>query len=935
MAASDIENRRNQIIKIINEEIFEIKRLSSQKRNKPDFMLRLAELNLEKARLWREKENADYLKLPEKVRRKAVKSRHFTRSNNFFKIANSLCLKIVKRFKRYSRLGEAYYILGFNAKEANKQKLASSYLAKATKKTKNKKTKIKTQITLAEVYYNQKKYNKAIPLYEEALKANVDKWWTKDSFNLAWCYYKRNQYSKAISKLKEVHKKSSSSRYIDMRRDVERDIGLFFATSGKIQEGIKFYKNIGVKFSRRLLRIALNLKNQSQYSRANTVLNYALKYAKTDDERLAIQIEKLQLYERDGKLALHLATVNAIHKSFLKGKLDRGQITIYKFQMEKVAASLQRQVISKTYKRLKKIRQSKAKQAINYFRKLSEVDAKKSDEFKYLMAETAFVARLDREAFAYYKDAFNHSVKVKRSKFKRRSMDGMLSVLTRRVNRTKQNNVYVFETYLANWKSDNKAKGIYPRLFNNYMDLKNYTKARSVLDRLTIVYPKDYRSQEAMIAKLMDVSRKKGDNQAIRSWISSIEAGTYVVSGKFKRKLQELLTTLQIEDVQGQLSKGNKKIALSGYHKIINDPYSTKRSKINGKYNLSVLYYELNDSTNAYKWSISALQEMESKDVLNFSSSFITIANFLFTSLEFEKSASLSEFYISKICKKKSRKKDVSFKNAVFIYLAAGQIDKAIGLVKKGKNCRIKSKHLQLAEFEIMRELKIKKDWVRYEYYVEKLASTKKYAVKMIDEYLYLKRVHAKFDNQAKVKKYMKRAWNLYYAARKSRDNVSLKSLDYFAQSLILNMKRTAKRIESIKYSFPQAKFEKILDEKLKLLGQLIQEAKEVQSIGSGVGIVNSFKLLYDVHISQAKAGFAFVPKNKGKEFVGAFKKDFNTQVGEKLKQSAFLYQKEARKAIVDNSILNQNNFYFQHGKYPVKFYGMDNPLLMDRGGIR
>ena len=89
-----------------------------------------------------------------------------------------------------------------------------------------------------------------------------------------------------------------------------------------------------------------------------------------------------------------------------------------------------------------------------------------------------------------------------------------------------------------------------------------------------------------------------------------------------------------------------------------------------------------------------------------------------------------------------------------------------------------------------MRQLKIKKDWVRYEYYVEKLTSTKKYAVKMIDEYLYLKRVHAKFDNQVKVKRYMKKAWSLYYTARKSRDNVSLKSLD------ILGLSRRRQRLE-------------------------------------------------------------------------------------------------------------------------------------------
>ena len=62
------------------------------------------------------------------------------------------------------------------------------------------------------------------------------------------------------------------------------------------------------------------------------------------------------------------------------------------------------------------------------------------------------------------------------------------------------------------------------------MGAKKYDKARSVLDRYKQYYKKDYKTQEAMIAQLMDEDRKKGNNGAIRDWISAIKAGEYSVS---------------------------------------------------------------------------------------------------------------------------------------------------------------------------------------------------------------------------------------------------------------------------------------------------------------------------------------------------------------------------------------------------------------------
>ena len=138
-----------------------------------------------------------------------------------------------------------------------------------------------------------------------------------------------------------------------------------------------------------------------------------------------------------------------------------------------------------------------------------------------------------------------------------------------------------------------------------------------------------------------------------------------------------------------------------------------------------------------------------------------------------------------------------------------------------------------------------------------------------------------------------------------------------------------------IEYQFPQEIFEKTLAQKFSLLEKLIGEAERVQAVGSGVGIVNSFKLLHDVHLAEAQKIFDFKPKGKSPEYTAAFKKDMNSRFGEKLKQSAYFYKREAKKAIVSNTILSQNNFYFQDGEVPVNYFGETSALLMDRGGDR
>lgn len=942
--AITLDERRKKIIGIIDEELSEVSRLNKQTGSRnPDNLLRMAELYLEKARLWREKENQEYLALPPKIRRKTNKKKYFSQSARYFKSANNLCLRLVKRFKRYRNLNDVYYILGFNAKEAGKMKTAQKYFRKANKKSSRSSiTKVKSQISLAEIYYNKKQYRKAIPLYEKALRKHKDKWYTKDSFNLAWCYFRANKYGQAISKMKEVFKKSSSSQYIDMRTSVERDIGLFFATAGRIDEGIAFYKKIGINFTDQLLRIAVNMKDKGQFSTADKTLKYALKYEKNKDRYGEIYIEQLDLFSAFGRINSHLSTSQKMYSLFKKGKLTNNQIKKLKYHASKNGAILQKQVAGKTYRRLKRKRSAKANAANAYFDILIGLDQTKAAEYRFYQGETSFVIGRYSSSLRYYDQAFDASVKYKNTKFKSQSMEGILSSLGKRslTSKTKENYyVPVYEKYLKNYPRGKRSNSIFQKLFKVYFDRKQLKKAKGVLDRFVAIYPNDWKTQEAMIANLMEQSRKKKQNDKIRAWIAQIDAGKYKVSKRYAKKLRELLTTMQIEDVQMELKKGNKKAALVGYHNVLKDPHSTKRSKINAKYNLAALYYEMGATENAFEWSIKALDEMKSNDARKFSDSFLTISSFLFTRLEFKRSAQLSQRIVQKLCFAKTRKKSIAFKNSAYIYLSEGDEKSVLEMIKLGQKCKVPKSYIDNIRFELLKDYIATKAWNNAETQIDILSKSKRNRPKLIAPLDKLQSFHKSFGNTKKANGFKKRKWSYYREANKKKMDIPLEALDIIAQRDIRGLKNTQSKILNTQLRFPFQTFQKKAGYIRKWLDRMIVDSNNIQKIGSGFGIVKAYSLLIDTHEKLAKKFSEFKPQKltaQEKANINTFYKQMKAQSDELLKTAKSL-KRDVWKTIEQNQILSKannevlpNNFGIE-----IKYWYPDKGVIMDRGGVR
>ena len=402
-ADANISQRRAQLIAVIDEELKEVTRLNKQTRSRnPRLLLRMGELLLEKARHIKEQENEKYLSLSPAKRRRVDKKKFFKKSNKFFYQAQRTCRFILKRHKRFKEKGHVYYILAYNAKEFQQEKKAKKYFKYAIRNSrKGGEVNSKSRLALAEIYYNEQRYAKSIPLYTSALRKIDDKWWTKDSFNLAWSYFRTKKIDKAINLMKKIYEKSKDPKYADMRNLVERDIAYFYTEAGDTREAVRFYKSKGKNISKNLIKVSNYLVKQGKFTAAEKTLVQALKYNNSEMQEVEIYYQLMNLYDRFGKYAKHLDATQKLHAFHKKGMLNKNQLESLKYQAQKMAALLQKQAAAKRYEGQPRVRSKKAKQAELYFGMLAQLNPSKGFMPIFMLQKQISLQKTSIEALSY------------------------------------------------------------------------------------------------------------------------------------------------------------------------------------------------------------------------------------------------------------------------------------------------------------------------------------------------------------------------------------------------------------------------------------------------------------------------------------------------------------------------------------------------------
>jgi hypothetical protein len=932
-----LDDRRKKIVGIVDEELAEVSRLARQQDFKrPDTLLRVSELNLEKARLWREAENEKYLAIPPEERKTVSKSSYFKTSEKLFGDANDSALVVVKRFPSYKGLGEVYYILAYNNKELGNHPAAQKYFKLADQKAGGgSNVSLKSKLAQADYYYNDHKYKEAIPLYEASINKINERWWTKDSFNLAWSYYRVKNYDRAITLMKEIHMRSADPKYIDMRSTVERDIGVFFVDAGRMNDAIKFYEGLGLNYTEQFIKIANLIGTQGRFAQAQALLEQAAKTEKDRGRRIEILIAQLDLFDKYGKVAEHLKVSQELVAFHKTSPLSEDDLKRLKYHVDKKAAELQKATASSLYANVPQAKKQKSLDAIAYFDLSAQLSPGQKAEKTFFQGETAYAAGSYDKAVGLYLKAFDDAQASKDKKTQGQVVEAMLAALSK-ANSPEKLYVPVYTRYLAYDSKSERAQQIYLKLFNSQYDGKDIPAAEKTMADFAAHNPKDYKTQEGMLAKIMEHYREKKDYSKVKEYVSRINSGEFKVSTKYADALRTLMTKIQIEGVQQSLEKGHKDVALKGYHQIYNNADSTPKAKVNAAYNLSALYYELGDSTQSYRWGVIAVKDMDAEDVNKLGDSYLGIAGGLFLRQQFSASADLSYRVLAKLCKQNSSNKVIAYKNAVFISLANGDIDKATEIRDFGKSCSVSDQAVSEVTFELVKELGKAKRWEIYQKNLEELEVNSKNYPHLIRPYEDLRKELAGIGEAAEAKTIENKQQKFFNQARQQKLDIPVEALDLMSEKMIHSVIAKKNSVEKIQLAFPENEFNSAVKKKLSLLDQMTTEVGHIQKLGSGKGIVEASQYVIEAYEAFGNELKAFSPPGKSAEYVDSFQKAM-AGVYAPILQNARKQRQEIKSLIYENKILTQSNY---NVLYPSadsfkRFVPLKESVLMERGGKR
>ena len=940
-AIADVEQRRAELIKVLDEELREVTRLNKQiGAQRPDLMLRMAQVLLEKARLLKDQENQKFLEIPADKRADANKEDFYKESRRYFDQAQKTVLVLLKRFKNFDEKGDAYYILAYNAKELKQEEQSRKFFQKALEESRsNSVIADKSRIALAEIYFNKGSFDKSLTLYEAALKAKRDKWWTKDAFNLGWSYFKMGQYDKAISVMNEAYELSKSPKFIDMSSSIERDLAFFYTEAGRSQEAIAFYKKNGKSVSDVMLKVGRYLKKQGKFAAAEKTLSDGLQYKATEKEEIEFNAELLSLYEKFGRDQKHLEACRVLAQQFSKGALNPDQVEQLRFNAQKMSAIIQQQLVAKTYEAQPEIRDRKAEAANEYFMIDALVSPEKAQLPYFHAGETFFAIGKFDKAVPYYAEAIKRAQANKDKKTENLASTALMVSLGKNVSKSTVETYLIpaYEGFLSADPKGEKSNVIYQRLFSAHMDKKNVASAEKVLLDYKKAFPEQNETQEKMLAQIMDFHKDKGDKASLAAWTKRIEANEFKVSPEYAAKVKTLVLGMQFENVEQASLKGDKKGALKGYLQIYKSPETDTEAKKTAAYNIAVLFYETGEWKQMYGWADRAVVMMKSEELVKFEKDFILFSTDLFQRRQFSESAALSEKIFDKICLSHSKNKKIFFKNANVIYLADKQFDKSLNLLTKAPKCGVGNDMILPGYLDHLNELAASNKWGSFNEVIKNLEVSKDMWPMLIFPSSLLANELENIGRVDDARKIRNKMMTYFETSKKAKMNVPLEALDAISLIRLNALEDNLRKFNSLTLKFPEAEYNKMLKQKFTMLDKITTEAVSIAELGSGLGIVRAYRFLVEAHENLRDEVLRFTPDGKSPEYIKSFKGSMEKLV-EPLDKQARDFRETAILKIEKDNILSSDNGWFlvknDHNFIP-EYVNESATVIMDKAGAK
>ncbi len=925
--------RWKELVTLLNQEIGTIVKVRNMG---PDLKYRLLELYTQKAKLIKEYENQEFLKSPIKLRRARKKSYFFKKSRSQYQETMKLGENIIKTHPSYYRIGDIYYTLALNSRDFGDGRYLEPYMLKALSFS-PKRSKIVHNIhtSLAEHYYNEKQYQKAISHYQQVLKNKNDQWYPKHLYNLSWCFLKTRRLNEAVKFNKASYFASKKKKYVDISDQALESIGIFHIIAGKVQEGVNFYKKNVANPIRFLIRMAEKASDDLGFKLSQYILVQASAIAQKkglQNEELDVILTKMELYRKYKQYGLHYKSSLQFYRISRKRKIDKSYTDQAIDKISSLAGFLQLRLAKDMKKGGRNYNPKELKLVQSYFLILGKLDPANSDKYRYFQAETYYSVSEYEKALKSYTVALSRTKKLPgdRKPLQNKILNSMLSTLgiaNLQQATTDKYTIYAYTNYLIIYPVSDKSQDIYQKLFNLYFARKRYEKSVGVLESYRKNYGKDIKVQREMLTRVVDRHIEDKNIDQIVYWINRLETGYLAFDESYIKKAQTVLGYILFEKYQIE-EKRDKRAAIAGYQGLFKEEKYPRNIRARTAYKTSLLFLELSETENSFEWMLKALALFNVNELKEINKPLFTMTEQYYLSQDFKNSATLSATMLNRFCQHKIAYKNNYYENGIQFFLINEDERSALQVFNLGLKCNIPGRVIDASAKRMMvhfAENRQIRNMVGFYRRNPNLNSIKgPFILAMLSEYW-----DHKFDDDSKMFKQIIREMVRFGRSNQSRVPASvLEDVD-----LTLNFakfEQKSQRFYNETFLDPTRDFdENTYNQKLEkfvvTLKNLREEADVYIQKGTVEVVLGSYRLLSDSYAHLAKMISEVNPSKKPKQF----QKDFKEQMGilqKNLVSEADNFNQLGLQIIAKNEVLTPYNRFFYQGSQVSSTARMEYP---------
>jgi len=675
------------LMNLINQEV---KTINKVKKKSISLRYRLIELQSEKIKLWKKKENDKFMSL--NIRgQKTTRRKAFTKTLQFYNQTKKLGLKTLKQTKDLNYKAAIYYSLALNSRDYAYDKKEYKYLQSALfYAPKGSEVRYLARTSLAEYYYNNKNYKRAVNLYKVIIRNENDEWLTKNLFNYGWCLLKTHKFDKAINTLENAYALSKKDFYIDFRDQIMTGLVNFYVLGKQINRGKEFIlSQVDDKFEA-LFKYTkkVSSKGYKDESLELIALTESYNIGPLKQERLVdLRLFQYDFYKQFNEKDKMFEIAQNIAALDLKPEQNEAATMMISeevgIQQQLIKSEFSKQDLTYSPSTLKRI--------LGYFNILQTIDKKEKAKYLFYSAETLYSVHEFKKALISYKTAIEADL-LKKSKIELRlkSVDAIFSCIDFAKFQKAQEETeleYAYNKYLSLWPTGGKAQQIYPKLFTLYLFQKDFIKTQKTLNSYANSYSKDLKIQKDLFNQQMDMLINKNKTELISGKIALMYTGYLKFKKSDIKKSEVILANLLFNQYQ-VLNKENKKDeAITGYQSIYFKEHYPKSVRADAAFNIGIIQIDQYKSKQSIKWFKRAfkfftrIQKNERREVLE----KVSLRSSLLQ--DFLNAANIQKVVLEVYCYENKAMNLKTFQDAIVYDLANDYILKTLHTYKTFKSC--------------------------------------------------------------------------------------------------------------------------------------------------------------------------------------------------------------------------------------------------------